>query len=450
MAAISGFPYFEVQFTKNGEVFAPDEVKQVVDFAGSGEVTDLFVISHGWNNDIDDARQLYRKLLARLRDRLDSGAVQGLAGRKFAVLAVLWPSKKFTEKELIPSGAASAGGLVSEEDVREEIDRVKDAFDSPTAEEDLERAKALVADLEDDPAARDEFARLLRSLLPPEAEADDEETPPAFFDLPGDDLLKELSVPVLAAPPVTGALDVGAAAAGIGEAGGDQPAGPQGGAVGFGLLSGIKGGAFKLLNLTTYYQMKERAGTVGRNGLNPVLRKLRERRPDLKLHLIGHSFGGRLVTAATLGPDGQAPVQPDTLTLLQAAFSHYGFSQDYEPGKNGFFRKIVTEGRVKGPVLITCTLNDEAVGKAYPIASQLAGQVAAGLGDKNSRYGGIGANGAQKTKEAIDGKLLPAGGAYQFAAGKLYNLNADAFIGNHSDISKNEVAHAVLTSVATT
>jgi hypothetical protein len=445
MAAISGFPYFEVQFTKNGEVVDPDEVKQVLDFAGSGEVTDLFVISHGWNNDMDDARQLYRKFLARLRDRLDSGAEQGLGGRKFAVLAVLWPSKKFTEKDLIPGGAASLGETVSATEVREEIDRVKDAFDSPTAEADLERAKTLVKELENDPAARDEFARLLRSLLPSEAAADDEETPPAFFKLSGDELLQQLSVPVLVAAPADGTAD-GGGAAGIGE----LPVGPAGGAAGLGLLSGIKGAAFKLLNLTTYYQMKERAGQVGRGGVNRVLRQLRQRRPDLKLHLIGHSFGGRLVTAAALGPDDQTPVKPDTLSLLQAAFSHYGFSQDYEADKPGFFRRVVSEARVQGPILATCTHNDEAVGKAYPIASQLAGQVAAALGDKNSLYGGLGANGAQKTDEAVDAKLLPTSGAYQFTAGKLYNLNADPFISNHSDICKDEVAHAVLAAVATT
>lgn len=445
MAAISGFPYFELQFTKKGETFNPDEVKQVLDFASSGDVTDLLVISHGWNNDMDDARNLYRRMLARLRARVDAGGLQGLGGRKLAILAVLWPSKKFTEKELIPSGAASLGETVSSEEVREEIDRVKDAFDSPTAEADLDRAKQLVEDLEDDPGARDEFVQKLRSLLPQEAAADDEETPPELFNLAGDDLLRELSQPVLVLPAAGGMEDTGGAA-GLG----DLAAGPGGGAAGLGALSGFKGAAFKLLNLTTYYQMKERAGLVGQKGLNPVLRQLRQRRPDLKLHLIGHSFGGRLVSAAALGPGGQQPVKVSSLTLLQAAFSHYGFSSGYEPGKDGFFRKVVSEGRVQGPIVATFTHNDDAVGKAYPIASQLARQVAAGLGDKNSRYGGIGANGAQKTPEAVEGKLLAAGGAYPFAAGKFYNLNADAFIKNHSDIAGDEVAHVVLTAVATT
>jgi len=189
---------------------------------------------------------------------------------------------------------------------------------------------------------------------------------------------------------------------------------------------------------------------VGRTGVNQVLRRVKAQHPDIKLHLIGHSFGGRLVTAATVGPDDQPAVPIDSMALLQAAFSHYGFAENYEGDKDGFFRALVTSHRVAGPVLISCTPNDTAVGLAYPLASLIAGQVAAALGDKNDKYGGLGRNGAQKTPEASDGTLLKVGGAYQFEAGKLHNLNADAFIKGHSDICHNEVAYAVLTAVAMT
>ena len=105
---------------------------------------------------------------------------------------------------------------------------------------------------------------------------------------------------------------------------------------------------------------------------------------------------------------------------------------------------------VAGPVVITCTQNDRAVGLAYPLASLLAGQAAAELGDKNDLYGGMGRNGAQKTPEAHDGTLLAAGGTYAFQAGAVYNLNADQVIHDHSDICKDEVAHAFLTAIGDT
>jgi hypothetical protein len=45
--------------------------------------------------------------------------------------------------------------------------------------------------------------------------------------------------------------------------------------------------------------------------------------------------------------------------------------------------------------------------------------------------------------------LGAVGSAYQSKTGKLYNLNADACIMDHSDIAKSEVAYALLSAVAT-
>jgi pimeloyl-ACP methyl ester carboxylesterase len=215
------------------------------------------------------------------------------------------------------------------------------------------------------------------------------------------------------------------------------------------LFTGVRAAALNMLNFVTYYQMKERAGIVGRKGVHKLLREIRQQRPDLKLHLIGHSFGGRLVTAAVDGPANQEAVKVDSMTLLQAAFSHTGFAKKFDGTKDGLFRRVITEHRVEGPILITYT-NDTAVGLAYPIASRIAGQIASGLGDKNDQFGGIGRNGAQKTPEASDGRLFAVGADYEFKAGQVYNLSADEFIENHSDIVKPAIAYAVLSAVATT
>jgi hypothetical protein len=141
---------------------------------------------------------------------------------------------------------------------------------------------------------------------------------------------------------------------------------------------------------------------------------------------------------------------PETLVLLQAAFSHHSFAKRFDGTRDGFYRRVVANKMVAGPIVITCTQNDWAVGLAYPLASLLAGQAAAGLGDKNDRYGGMGRNGAQKTPEANDGTLLAAGGTYAFQAGTVYNLNADRVISDHGDICKDEVAHALLTAIGDT
>src|SRR5262249_43394981 len=116
--------------------------------------------------------------------------------------------------------------------------------------------------------------------------------------------------------------------------------------------------------------------------------------------------------------------------------------------RDGFFRTVVTGKKVKGPIIVTHTKNDRAVGIAYPIASKLAGQDASALGDEKDRFGGLGRNGAQNTPEAGFTDILPIGGAYSFTSGKLFNLKADSFIKDHGNVAGKEPAAAVLAVVA--
>jgi hypothetical protein len=144
------------------------------------------------------------------------------------------------------------------------------------------------------------------------------------------------------------------------------------------------------------------------------------------------------------------------MNLLQGAFSHNGFASKFDQTNDGAFRQVVVEKKVRGPILITHTRNDKAVGLAFPIASRIAGQTAASLGDENDLYGGLGSNGAQNqstTPERVVGTLLDVGGPYPFGTGttssKLYNLRADAFIAGHSDIVKPQVGFAVAIGMST-
>jgi hypothetical protein len=442
MADLAGFPNFEIEFTKDGAVHDPNATRQVLDFLAQGTVTDLFIISHGWNNDIAEARDLYRRFFVAVRAIVDGNFVAGINARKFTVLGILWPSKKFAEAELIPSGAAAAGSPVTDSFLLKQLNDLKGVFDKPDADAVLEQAKLLVPQLENSPKAQRAFADLIRSL-PDKQRGDPEDASDRFFKPTGDEIMNRLSKPVFVAPRPSGTTG---GAAGLG-----SPASAAGGAAGIGrVFSGVRSAALNLLNFTTYYQMKERAGLVGSTGVNAVIREIRQKFPTLKIHLIGHSFGGRLVTAAADGPANQPPVKPNSMTLLQAAFSHNGFADKFDQTHDGFFRKVVTEHKVAGPIVVSFTKNDTAVGFFYPLASLIAGQNANRLGDANDPYGGIGRNGAQKTPEAINNLLGSVGSSYQFQAGKLYNLNSDSIITGHSDIAKNEVAYALLTAVAMT
>ena len=424
----AGFPYFQVQFDKHGEVFDRDEERALIDGIEASGITDLIVVSHGWKNDIADATDLYTELLESLRHVMDSGDAGDFANRKIGVAAVFWPSKKYTPIELQPGGGASLDGAVTDEMIRRELDSLAELSDRDDAGALIDRAKALVGDLEDRKSAQDEFIDLVREILADDADDEevDSEIPGAAASRPGRELIDLLSRPRL----------------------GDT-SGAAGGEAGFGdFFTGIKGGVKNFLDMTTYWKMKKRAGKVGRKGLHDILKKLKARYPDLKVHLVGHSFGGRLVAAAVRGPDNEPGVPVNTLSLLQAAFSHNGFAENFDNDRDGYFRPAITNGTVSGPILITHTANDKAVGVAYPLASRINRDDAAAFGDKNDRFGGIGRNGAQHTPEAVQGSLQDPSGAYTFEPGKIYNLLADPFIADHGDVRNRAVANMIIRAMA--
>jgi hypothetical protein len=53
-------PHFPVEFTKSGQVFDPTQIDTLLNNVSA--FTDLFVVSHGWNNDMADATALYDHL----------------------------------------------------------------------------------------------------------------------------------------------------------------------------------------------------------------------------------------------------------------------------------------------------------------------------------------------------------------------------------------------------
>ena len=207
MAEIAGFPYFELQFTKDAKPFKPEEVRAVLDAVRAGDIEEMFVVAHGGNNDITEARTLDRNLFQGVRAALDQGRAPALAGRRIAVLGVLWPSKKFAEDDLIPGGGASLGGQIEDARLQAQLEDLKGTFDLPD-DDALERAKQLVPELGRSPSAQREFVDLIRSVLPPPNDAGDDASD-RFFVLPGDEVMRLLEPPVR--PRRRGAADRGGA-----------------------------------------------------------------------------------------------------------------------------------------------------------------------------------------------------------------------------------------------
>lgn len=223
----------------------------------------------------------------------------------------------------------------------------------------------------------------------------------------------------------------------------------EGGAAGLGDVFGkLWSGAKEALRAATYWKMKARAGRVGREGLGPLIARWQAKVPELRVHLIGHSFGARVVSysLAGLAPPGSLPSTPvGSLMMLQGAFSHFAFAKRL-PHRDGKGALTGMQARVDGPIVVTHTLRDSALSRLYAGASLAARDDAAAAADRMFRWGAMGHDGAQSVgaKAAKAGKV---GTAYALSAGAFLNLDCNAVIrtgdgpaGAHADLYHPELA----------
>ncbi|WP_370961173.1 hypothetical protein [Amycolatopsis sp. cg9] len=316
-------------------------------------------------------------LVARLLYSALAGSMRSVAGggpgRRIAFACVLWPSRKLAGPDT---------------GVPERLDLLRDLV--PGQRLTIDAAADLVPALPARATARTAFAAALLSVAARGAD-DHEDASTELFTLPGGTVMDRLG------------------------------------------KTGFTDAATQLLDFLAGYELKARAGEIGVRGLAPLLAAA----GGPKVHLVGHSFGARLVAAAANALPAGAPA---TLTLLQAAFSHFAFSADWAGGRAGAFRRVVAERLVRGPILVTHSAADLTVGIPYAIASR--------IGDASSAYGGMGHDGAQRTAEAVAAGLLPVTGTYRWRPGVPHNLRADRFVRGHTDVTGPQIAHALWSAIA--
>lgn len=224
------------------------------------------------------------------------------------------------------------------------------------------------------------------------------------------------------------------------------------------LLSSFLDMVAELLDYTTYSKMMRRAELVGRQAISPVARHLKEECPDLKVHLVGNSFGA--LTVAAIVHAASCPDMFASMALLQGAFSHNAFASDlpdklnlkpeiidnmmsdargmmedvmsdinidsksanntttFFKSQEGQYRRIIDDRMVSGPIAITYTKNDQLLGTAYALASRFQGNNGLAIpyymmssmmggfggdllniGGSSDEFGALGSNGALNLKE---------------------------------------------------
>jgi hypothetical protein len=398
-----------VAFNENGAfVDRPGFDSVLATAAANDPPTDVFLLGHGWNNNFADASQTYTAVIAQMTAVAD--ATPGLRPAPYRPLAigVIWPSKVWDEsaEAAFESVGAAANPHTSSMAETVYIALSPERASSAGFRHDVLRMQQFLVKDRLEGAERDEFRALLRRHA-------DRPT------LPEDESIFEPEAPAEA-------------------------------------LEGVTAGDFSardVFRTFTYWQMKKRAGVVGQTGVRAAVAAAQERFPTARVHLIGHSFGCKVVLAAVAGPGVPLARPVQTIVLLQGAVSYEAMANKVS-GTNspGGYHAALAPGRVDGPIVSTFSRLDQACSEAYPMGSRLAGQVGEleGLLD---RYRALGAVGARGVGAELDHRLAmqDTGGTYSFTGRGVWSIDGGtppaAFITGHSEIRTPQVAWLIWSAV---
>jgi hypothetical protein len=287
--------YHLVCFDKEGKerpegdgTFTSDALRSLVGGNGAdGPVTDVFFLSHGWQGDIPAAIDQYDRWVRAMAQQTDDRKAARLRypGFRALIVGLHWPSKPWGDERLLPPPAS---GLLSDDAgaaAAASIDGMIDVWADRLA---------------DTPAARAALGTILRSAGRDE-EAD---------SLP-DDVCKAYEILRVEAgltrdgdmmPPAAAGSEAWDPRAVYGEMRGADHDGFAG------LLGGGTGNTAPFDNILTplrqlsFWKMKDRARSFGETGAADMLRLLQGAAPEsTRFHLMGHSFGCIVVSAALAG-----------------------------------------------------------------------------------------------------------------------------------------------------
>jgi len=419
---MGGLPYWQMRFDEGGKPEARLRQTLLREIPQQG-IRDLFVFSHGWNNSSAMAESLYSRFFTQLTDVLRA---RGIAHGGFGTVGIIWPSMRWAD-EAPPSRAGAAAAAGKRGAAKSDGDLVRGLKAVFTTSKQRKALDQMAQMLDKRPTGSKEivkFQKLMQELAPRKLPAEDDGERA---------LLTKKPEVVFGAMASLAPRQRRRAAASV--------------------IDDLWDGAKEALRAATYWQMKERAGIVGKAGLGPLIVDIHKAAPGARIHLLGHSFGARLVSFSLAGlpPKAVGAASPvKSLVLLQGAFSHFAFAHalPHDTKRGGALKGMAN--RVDGPILVTHSRKDSAIGSAYPKASFLSRDDAAAAGANVPRWGAMGSAGAQAV-DATELRFGDVGDSYSFARGRFFNLDGNTVIvnggppsGAHSDIVHDKIAWAVV------
>ena len=520
----TGYQYYLIDIDANG-VEKPDAdgvggllSQRVVNLVRDQHTTDLFLCAHGWGQDLAAAAPKYDEWVGLMvsqglqsqdadRQRLAWGDIEQARaedpGYRSAAVALHWPSDALDNEmadTLAAAPFARGSGLATSDPAARDALAARLAAPIPGGEQTRDAIKQIMDSADQIAASRSDAVGLLDGRLPDHLQAAYQ----ALYDASGIAGTAPGATPRPDFGPVV-KKSVRLAAYASARQSAARPSPSRHGIVGEieDALADIEGAAKVLLTelrgafqgadaiadkvwgvallavaQLSFWSMKERARQVGAKFGHQFLNDLLTASQDLRIHLMGHSFGCILASASVCGPvqgDGAECAldrhQVGAVYLVQGAMSVWSYSEHFpfDVAEAGYFWPA--QRRVRGPLVTTQSRWDKANGFWYPLATTLespdvipataghgilrrpatAGATTSDLLDYGAAVGTHGllntdpaASPLPAMKQASD---LPQP-EYGLRPARIYNMDASAVIcdqsnpwmGAHSDIMHPEVA----------
>lgn len=406
---------FLLRFSKDGSLLSKQTAALAVERARSA--TDVYVFSHGWNNVFADAKREYTNFIQGYIAQREEFGIPVPDDYRPVLIGIIWPSTWFVKQS--EEGPVIAATAESEGMAEGSLEALLDEVGGSLPAEN----RAALTELLDGVELLDQSEALQAAGLVSGLWKDRDETSMAPPDL-NQILMAWAALDGNVEPyddeGITGVIHENAP---------DTDAD----------LFVIAGGGFDprtILRLASVWKIKSRAGLVGRHGVGPVLADLLE--STARLHLIGHSYGARVLLSAIARTKLSRSVH--SLLLLQPAVNRWCFAKQVgDTGKKGGYANVPE--RVERPIMHTFSRHDFPLHEVFHLfvrGDNLGEFNAAAIGDTYT-YGALGGYGPEGVAFATR-PALAAGERYELEGGIVAVdgggvVDGENAIGGHGDVN---------------
>jgi hypothetical protein len=416
----SQMPWYIIPFDREGVCEAPETRKHLMAALEAGKYSDIYLFSHGWNNNWKDVTERYESFIRGYTQMRNEHRLSLPEGYKPLLIGLFWPSiTLLTETEQAPrilaDTAPNEDAIVQQRERLAELSLIiegaqRDRFYELVQREELDGAEAL------------ELAQLMAPLY---GGVDDELHIPPQQD-PKEIVLAWqsgfLTTPQNATKKTSGAVER------------TRRSTPRAAA----WQDTVK----KLLprdvvRLATVYQMKDRAGKIGSLGVRKLVEDLLGK--PSRVHLIGHSYGAKVLLSALATATVGVGRKAYSMLLLQPAVSHLCFASTLPNSwAAGGYREVLN--RVERPIFVTYSRHDFPLRRVFHRALRRRAdkgelRVAADAATPPNMYAALGGYGPRQSGEALIDIQLPVAPFDMKKNTKLYGIDGSKYISGHGDIS---------------